>query len=66
VSGLAQHLESGACDGGKGTFRRLVEYVQEEIRQKSWSAYVIRKASLAGYGLLNKAQLKRGRQRAFL
>lgn len=32
VSGLAQHLESGACDGGKGTFRRVVEYVQEEIK----------------------------------
>jgi hypothetical protein len=31
VSGLAQHLESGACDGGKGTFRRVVEYVQEEM-----------------------------------
>ncbi|KAH6667431.1 hypothetical protein B0J14DRAFT_602236 [Halenospora varia] len=25
VSGLAQHLESGACDGGKVTFRRMVE-----------------------------------------
>ena len=32
VSGLAQHLESGACDGGKGTFGRVVEYVQEEIK----------------------------------
>ena len=32
VSGLAQHLESGACDGGKGTFRRVVEYVQEEMK----------------------------------
>ena len=32
VRGLAQHLESGACDGGKGTFRRVVEYVQEEIK----------------------------------
>jgi hypothetical protein len=32
MSGLAQHLESGACDGGKGTFRRVVEYVQEEIK----------------------------------
>ena len=31
VSGLAQHLESGACDGGKGTFRRVVEYVQDEM-----------------------------------
>ncbi|KAH8593114.1 hypothetical protein B0O99DRAFT_689013 [Bisporella sp. PMI_857] len=32
VSGLAQHLESGACDGGKVTFRRVVEYVQEEMK----------------------------------
>lgn len=32
VSGLAQHLESGACDGGKGTFRRVVGYVQEEMK----------------------------------
>jgi len=32
VSGLAQHLESGACDRGKGTFRRVVEYVQEEMK----------------------------------
>lgn len=32
VSGLAQHLESGACDGGKTTFRRAVEYVQEEMK----------------------------------
>ncbi|TVY22370.1 hypothetical protein LHYA1_G008714 [Lachnellula hyalina] len=32
VSGLAQHLESGACDGGEGTFRRVVEYVQEEMK----------------------------------
>ena len=32
VSGLAQHLESSACDRGKITFRRMVEYVQEEIK----------------------------------
>ena len=32
VNGLAQHLESGACDGEKGTFRRVVEYVHEEIK----------------------------------
>ncbi len=31
ISRLAQHLESGACNGGKVTFRRMVEYVQEEI-----------------------------------
>jgi hypothetical protein len=32
VSGLAQHLESGACGGGRGTFMRVVEYVQEEMK----------------------------------
>jgi hypothetical protein len=32
VSRLAQHLESSACDRGKGTFMRVVKYVQEEIK----------------------------------
>jgi hypothetical protein len=32
VSGLAQHLESGAYDEGKVTFRRIVEYVQKEMK----------------------------------
>lgn len=32
VSGLAQHLESGACEGGKGAFKSVVEYVQEEMK----------------------------------
>ncbi|KAI5924021.1 hypothetical protein F4810DRAFT_158701 [Camillea tinctor] len=32
VSGLAQHLESGACNGGSVTFRRVVAYVQEEMK----------------------------------
>lgn len=32
VSGLAQHLESGACNGGTGTLRRVIEYVQEEMK----------------------------------
>ncbi len=32
VSGLAKHLESGACDGGKGTFRRVMKYVQKEMK----------------------------------
>lgn len=31
VSGLAQHIESGACDGGRATLKRVVEYVQEEM-----------------------------------
>ena len=37
VSRLAQHLESGACDGGKGTFRRVVEYVQEKMKGMGFS-----------------------------
>jgi hypothetical protein len=32
VSGLAQHLESGACGGGRETLRRVVEYVQKEMK----------------------------------
>jgi hypothetical protein len=32
VSGLAQHLESGACNGGKKTLRRMIRYVQEEMK----------------------------------
>lgn len=31
VSGLVQHLESGACDGGAKTLRRVIKYVQEEM-----------------------------------
>ncbi len=33
VSGLTQHLESGACGGGKGTFKNVIEYVQEEMKR---------------------------------
>ena len=32
VSKLAQHLESGACDERKETFRRIIDYVQEEMK----------------------------------
>lgn len=32
VSGLAQHLESGACHGGKETLSRAVEYLQKEMK----------------------------------
>ena len=32
MSGLAQHLESGACSGGKKTFKRVIEFVQEEMK----------------------------------
>lgn len=32
VSGLAQHLESGACSGGKETMKRVVQYVQKELK----------------------------------
>lgn len=32
MSGLAQHLESGACSGGRETFKRVVKFVQEEMK----------------------------------
>lgn len=32
VSGLAQHIESGACHGGKETLRRAVEYLQNKMK----------------------------------
>jgi len=32
VSALAQHLESGACDGGSNAFKLVVEYVQQELK----------------------------------
>lgn len=32
VSGLAQHLESGVCAGGKGTLKYVVDFVQEELK----------------------------------
>lgn len=32
VSRLAQHLKSGACDRGKVAFRRVIKYMQEEIK----------------------------------
>ncbi|KAK7192486.1 hypothetical protein PSPO01_01194 [Paraphaeosphaeria sporulosa] len=32
VSGLAQHLESGACLGGKETMKRVVQFVQKEMK----------------------------------
>lgn len=35
VSGLAQHIESGACHGGKETLHRAVEYIQNEMKSMS-------------------------------
>ena len=32
ASGLVQHLESGACNGGKRTLRRVIEYVEDEMK----------------------------------
>ncbi|KAH7302888.1 hypothetical protein B0I35DRAFT_365853 [Stachybotrys elegans] len=32
VSGLAQHIESGACYGGKETLRRVVTHLQKEMK----------------------------------
>ena len=33
LSGLTQHLESGACEGGKATFLKTVVYVEERLNQ---------------------------------
>ena len=32
ASGLVQHLESGACNGGKRTLQRVIEYVEDEMK----------------------------------
>jgi hypothetical protein len=32
VSGLAQHVESGACYGGKETLRLAIKYLQSEMK----------------------------------
>lgn len=32
LSGLSQHLESGACGGGKATMKRAIRYVEEKLR----------------------------------
>ena len=33
LSGLLQHLESGACQGGNVTFRKTVEYIEHNLRR---------------------------------
>ncbi|EOA90812.1 uncharacterized protein SETTUDRAFT_101140 [Exserohilum turcica Et28A] len=33
LSGLAQHLESGACRGGRQTFLRCIEFIQQHLGQ---------------------------------
>lgn len=40
LSGLMQHLESGACQGGDETFRKAVAYVEDSLRKmgfRNWS-----------------------------
>ncbi|KAH8802570.1 hypothetical protein F5884DRAFT_860934 [Xylogone sp. PMI_703] len=37
ISGLAQHLESGACGGGKETFRRVVGEVEMQMMAMGFS-----------------------------
>jgi hypothetical protein len=32
LSGLAQHLESGACRGGLATFKKAIEYVEQKLQ----------------------------------
>ncbi|MCJ1381157.1 hypothetical protein MMC17_004266 [Xylographa soralifera] len=36
LSGLTQHLESGACVGGSGMWRSVMKYVEERARQNGW------------------------------
>lgn len=31
LGGLAQHLESGACQGGKETFNKIVEFIEQRL-----------------------------------
>ena len=32
LSGLTQHLESGACQGKLETFRRAIRYVEDQLK----------------------------------
>lgn len=32
LSGLTAHIEVGACAGGKGAFRAVIEFVNEKLR----------------------------------
>ena len=32
LSGLTQHLESGACQGGLATFKKAIRYVEEQLQ----------------------------------
>ena len=36
LSGLTQHLESGACGGGSGMWRSVMKYVEDRARQNGW------------------------------
>ncbi|MCJ1391562.1 hypothetical protein MMC18_004426 [Xylographa bjoerkii] len=36
LSGLTQHLESGACVGGNGMWRLVMKYVEDRARQNGW------------------------------
>ena len=36
LSGLTQHLESGACAGGNGLWRVVMAYVEDRARQNGW------------------------------
>lgn len=31
LGGLAQHLESGACQGGKETFTKICEFIEQRL-----------------------------------
>jgi len=33
LSGLAQHLESGACEGGRATLHKAAEFIEDRLRE---------------------------------
>ncbi|PLN82652.1 hypothetical protein BDW42DRAFT_166337 [Aspergillus taichungensis] len=41
LSGMIQHVESGGCVGGKGTLRKMLEYLRVEVLQLEWSGTLL-------------------------
>lgn len=41
LSGLAQHLESGACHGGITTLKRTVKYVESKLAEIGWNGSLL-------------------------
>ncbi|KAI9765883.1 MAG: hypothetical protein M1839_005286 [Geoglossum umbratile] len=46
LGGLAQHLESGACQGGEGTFKKIVEFIERRLNLLGFRSMPL---LLAGY-----------------